>query len=416
MKRLEGKTVLLAVSGSIAAYKAVEVARLLVKAGARVRPVMTASSRHFLGATTLSGVTGETVHEGMWDPAIEGELHVMLARGADLLAVVPATADRLAVFAHGRAEDLLGALALCVACPTLVVPAMHPRMWAHAATQANVAMLVARGVRFLGPVEGDVASGERGLGRMAEPAEVFEAIVAMLGSSDRPAILSGRHIVVTAGPTVEDLDPVRFFTNRSSGKMGFAIAEAAARRGARVTLVAGPVALATPRGVERIDVRSALDMQRAVDGRTAEGQADALVMAAAVADFRPAEVAATKIKKQGASLRVDLVRNPDILAEVGARRAGTSPVLVGFALETGDEATVEAYARGKLEAKRCDLIVANEAREALESDSNRIRIFARGASGEGLEFEGTKQALAERIVDALAARMDTGEMGACKSS
>jgi phosphopantothenoylcysteine decarboxylase/phosphopantothenate--cysteine ligase len=409
MKRLAGKTILLAVTGSIAAYKAVEVARLFVKAGARVRPVMTDAARHFLGPTTLSGITGEPVHEGMWDAGIEGELHVLLARGADALVVVPATADRLASFAHGRAEDLLGALALCVACPTVVAPAMHPRMWSHPATQANVAALVSRGVRLLGPVEGEVASGERGLGRMVEPQEVFEAVAEIVAPERRASRrLEGRHVVVTAGPTAEDLDPVRFLTNRSSGKMGFAIAAAAAREGARVSLVAGPVSLATPAGVARTDVRSARELERAVDvllGADLRG-ADALVMAAAVADYRPAEPSTTKLKKQGETMHVNLVRNPDILAAIGARRAGALPVLVGFALETGDDATVEGYARGKLEAKRCDLVVANEARSALEGDTNRVRVFARGAEAPAGAIEGSKAAVAAHIVDALAARLE----------
>jgi len=408
MKRLEGKTILLAVTGSIAAYKAVEVARLFVKAGARVRPVMTDASRHFVGPTTLSGITSEPVHDGMWDASIEGELHVMLARGADALVVVPATADRLATFAQGRAEDLLGALALCVACPVLVAPAMHPRMWAHPATQANVASLRSRGVRLLGPVEGEVASGELGIGRMTEPQAVFDAVAEILAPEACASTrLDGRHVVVTAGPTVEDLDPVRFLTNRSSGKMGFAIAAAAARAGARVSLVAGPVALATPDGVSRIDVRSALEMQRAVDAILGEGLrgADALVMAAAVADYRPATPSTTKLKKQGELLEVRLLRNPDILAAIGERRSSVRPVLVGFALETGDDDTVEAYARGKLAAKRCDLIVANEASAALEGDSNRIRLFARGDERPAESFEGAKQDVAARIVEAVAQRL-----------
>jgi phosphopantothenoylcysteine decarboxylase/phosphopantothenate--cysteine ligase len=404
MRRFEGKTILLAVTGSIAAYKAVEVARLLLKDGARVRPVLTRAGRHFLGATTLSGITGEPVHEGMWDPSIEGELHVSLAQGADALVVVPATADRLAVFAQGRAEDLLGALALCVACPLFVAPAMHPRMWSHAATQANVRTLRERGVVFLGPVEGEVASGDRGMGRMLEPAAVVEALAAALAEGPRP--LAGRHVLVTAGPTVEDLDPVRFLTNRSSGKMGFAIAAEAARLGARVTLVAGPVALATPAGVTRVDVRSAGEMQRAVDdvlGEALQG-ADALVMAAAVADYRPAQRLATKIKKAGDTLAIDLVRNPDILAEVGGRRRGAMPVLVGFALETGDDASVEAYARGKLASKRCDVIVANEASTALEGDASRIRLVAREGDVIG-PLAGSKRELAAHVVAAIVARL-----------
>lgn len=410
MKRLEGKTILLAVTGSIAAYKAVEVARLLLKAGARVRPVMTRAARHFLGATTLSGITGEPVHDGMWDAAIEGELHVLLAEGADALLVVPATADRLAIFAQGRADDLLGALALCVACPVFVAPAMHPRMWAHEATQANVRTLQKRGVRFLGPVDGEVASGESGVGRMEEPAAIVEALAASLVESTTPTMeeryaLDGLHVVVTAGPTVEDLDPVRFLTNRSSGKMGFAIAATAASHGARVTLVAGPVTLPTPSGVTRVDVRSAEEMRLALaDALGADlAGADAVVMAAAVADYRPAHRSDLKLKKSGESLTIELVRNPDLLADLGARRAGDRPVLMGFALETGDDATVESYARGKLASKRCDVIVANEASTALEGDASRVRLFTREGTVTG-PFTGSKRELAAHVVDALSAR------------
>ena len=401
MKRLDGKTIILAVTGSIAAYKAVEVARLFLKRGARVRPVMTASARKFLGPTTLSGITGEPVHADMWDSSIEGELHVTLARGADALVVVPATADRLAVFAQGRAEDLLGALALCVSCPVFVAPAMHPRMWAHAATQASVALLRSRGVAFLGPIHGQVASGDEGVGRMIDPEAVVEAVAEMLSSSQE---LAGRHVLVSAGPTVEDLDPVRFLTNRSSGKMGFAIAAQAARKGARVTLVAGPVNRATPANVERVNVRSALELQTELErilGPELRG-ADALIMAAAVADYRPASFSDTKIKKQGEGASLALVRNPDILAAIGARRTGPSPVLVGFALETGDEAAVTAYARGKVDAKKCDVIVANEASRALEGDSNTMYlVFASRDDAVG-PISGSKDEVAAVIVSELA--------------
>jgi phosphopantothenoylcysteine decarboxylase/phosphopantothenate--cysteine ligase len=242
------------------------------------------------------------------------------------------------------------------------------------------------------------------MGRMLEPAAVVEALAAALAEGPRP--LAGRHVLVTAGPTVEDLDPVRFLTNRSSGKMGFAIAAEAARLGARVTLVAGPVALATPAGVTRVDVRSAGEMQRAVDdvlGEALQG-ADALVMAAAVADYRPAQRLATKIKKAGDTLAIDLVRNPDILAEVGGRRRGAMPVLVGFALETGDDASVEAYARGKLASKRCDVIVANEASTALEGDASRIRLVAREGDVIG-PLAGSKRELAAHVVAAIVARL-----------
>ncbi len=414
MKRLDGKTIVLAVTGSIAAYKAVEVARLLIKEGARVRPVMTASARKFLGPTTLSGITSESVHEDMWDPSVEGELHVMLARGADLLLVVPATADRLAVFAQGRAEDLLGALALCTHCPMLVVPAMHPRMWAHAATQASVATLVARGVQIIGPAHGQVASGEEGFGRMVEPSAVVEEVCKLLVPC---TYLAGRHIVVTAGPTLEDVDPVRFLANRSSGKMGFAIASEAARVGARVTLISGPVALATPHGVERINVRSAFEMQealRVVLGPEVRG-ADALFMAAAVADYRPAVFSASKLKKGGETESLELVRNPDLLAELGERRrcADAGPtlapdagaLLVGFALETGDDAAVEAYARRKLAAKKCDVIVANEARSALGGETNTVRVFFSETIAPLGPIAGTKSAIAAALLESLAGRI-----------
>ncbi len=245
-------TIVLAVSGSIAAYKAVEVARLLKKAGARVIPLLTRSAKEFIGPQTFSGITGEPVVEDMFDPTFAGEKHVELGRSADLVLIVPATADLLARLAAGRADDLVTALVLCASCPILAAPAMHPRMWAHPATKRNVATIQADGrVTLVGPVDGDVASGERGLGRLAEPEEIVRAALSHFEARD----LAGLRIVVTAGPTVEDLDPVRFLGNRSTGKMGFALAERAAARGASVTLVAGPVSLATPHGVRRIDVR-----------------------------------------------------------------------------------------------------------------------------------------------------------------
>ena len=385
---LAGRTIALAVTGSIAAYKSVEVARLLVKRGARVIPVMTASAARFLGPVTLSGICGEAVASDMWDPAFAGEVHVAIAQRADAIAVVPATADILARIAQGRADDLVSALLLCARdVPVIVAPAMHPRMWSHPATQKNVAELAQRTgrgrVQLVGPVDGLVASGESGLGRMSEPAAIVDAIEEALGGRRRD--LDGLRLVVTAGPTLEDLDPVRFLGNRSSGKMGFAIAERAAARGAKVVLVAGPVSLATPPGVERVDVRGALAMQKALAGALGAdlSGADVLVMAAAVADYRPSETSAAKLKKEGESASIALTRNPDLLAEIGAARGakgGTRPVLVGFALETktGDE--LVAYARGKLASKKCDLVVANEAGVALGTEQNRATIVsARGA-------------------------------------
>ena len=366
---LSGRTVALCVTGSIAAYKSVELARLLVKAGAKVLPVMTTSATRFLGAVTLAGITGEAVATDMWDASFAGEMHVRLAERADLVAIVPATADVLSRLAHGRADDLVTALALCARGPVLAAPAMHPRMWDHPATQRNVAELAAqKRVTLVGPVSGEVASGDVGQGRMAEP----EAIAAAIATALSPRDLAGLRVVVTAGPTLEDVDPVRFLGNRSTGKMGFAIAERAAARGADVTLVAGPVSLPTPHGVKRVDVRGAVTMRQAL--WQAMGldlsRADALVMAAAVADHRPAETSATKIKKGDERVTLELVKNPDLLAEVGAARAGKRPVLVGFALETERGEALVAYARRKLKDKRVDLVVANEASDSFGREDN----------------------------------------------
>jgi phosphopantothenoylcysteine decarboxylase/phosphopantothenate--cysteine ligase len=364
-----GRTVALCVTGSIAAYKAVELARLLVKGGAKVLPVMTASATRFLGPVTLAGITGEAVATDMWDASFAGEMHVRLAERADLVAIVPATADVLARLAHGRADDLVTALALCARGPVLVAPAMHPRMWEHPATQRNVAELASqKRVALVGPVSGEVASGDVGQGRMAEP----EAIAAAIATALSPRDLAGMRVVVTAGPTLEDVDPVRFLGNRSTGKMGFAIAERAAARGAEVTLVAGPVSLPTPHGVKRVDVRGAVTMRQAL--WQAMGldlsRADALVMAAAVADHRPAETSASKIKKGDERVTLELVKNPDLLAEVGAARAGKRPVLIGFALETERGEALVAYARRKLKDKRVDLVVANEASDSFGREDN----------------------------------------------
>jgi phosphopantothenoylcysteine decarboxylase/phosphopantothenate--cysteine ligase len=370
---LSGRTIALCVTGSVAAYKAVELARLLVKAGAKVLPVMTASAARFIGAVTLSGVTGESVATEMWDPSFPGEMHVRLAERADLVVVAPATADVLARLAHGRADDLVTALALCAQGPVLAAPAMHPRMWEHPATQRNVADLAAqRRVTLVGPVSGEVASGDVGPGRMAEP----EAIASAIATALSPRDLGGLRVVVTAGPTLEDVDPVRFLGNRSSGKMGFAIAERAAARGAEVTLVAGPVDLPTPHGVRRVDVRGAVTMRQAL--WQAMGldlaKADALVMAAAVADYRPAETSASKLKKADDRVTLELVKNPDLIAEVGASRAGKRPVLVGFAVETEGGQALVSYAKRKLKEKKVDVIVGNEASESFGREDNRATI------------------------------------------
>jgi len=304
---------------------------------------------------------------------------------------VPATADVLARMAQGRADDLVTALVLCAKGPVVVAPAMHTRMWLHPATQRNVEQLRRDGVHFVGPVEGPLASGETGMGRMASPADIVEHVARLLG----PADLEGLQLVVTAGPTFEDLDPVRYLGNRSTGRMGFAIAERASARGANVTLIAGPVSLSTPPRVTRIDVRSALDMERALD--QALESADALVMSAAVADYRPAQVATQKIKKQGEVTNIELVKNPDLLAQIGRRRKGTKPILVGFALETGSDEEVVAYARRKLVEKGAHFIVANHASDALGTTTNRATIVA-ADKAEPLAAM-SKHSLADEILD-----------------
>jgi phosphopantothenoylcysteine decarboxylase/phosphopantothenate--cysteine ligase len=393
---LSGRTIALCVTGSIAAYKAVELARLLVKAGARVQPVMTTSATRFVGPVTLAGITGEPVLTDMWDAAHPGEAHVRIAERADLVAVVPATADVLARMAQGRADDLVTAVVLCARGPIVAAPAMHPRMWDHPAVQRNVAELATqRRVTLVGPVSGEVASGEVGLGRMAEPDAIFAGIRSALSPRD----LAGLRIVVTAGPTLEDIDPVRFIGNRSTGRMGFAVAERAAARGADVTLIAGPVHLPTPNGVKRVDVRGAVAMRGVL--WQAMGldlqKADALVMAAAVADHRPAEPSASKIKKSDERVTVDLVKNPDLLAEVGAARAGRLPVLVGFAVETERGEALVAYARRKLTEKRVDVVVANEASDAFGREDNLATLVFAGESRE-LPTMG-KTSLADVILD-----------------
>ncbi len=398
-----GRTIALAVTGSVAAYKAVLVARLLVNAGARVLPMMTASATRFVGPITLSAICSEAVATDMWDPRVSGELHVSLAARADVLAIVPATADVLARLAQGRADDLVTATALCARGPVLAAPAMHPRMWEHPATQRNVAELSRLGrVRLVGPVVGPVASGEAGVGRMEEPPAIVRAIEEALGARD----LVGKRIVVSAGPTHEPLDPVRYLANRSTGKMGFAIAASAARRGAEVMLVAGPVALPTPAGVVRHDVSSAEEMGGTLDallGADLSG-ADAVVMAAAVADFRPSACAERKIKKdEGAPPTLVLAKNRDLVASLAARRTTGRPLLVAFALETGSDEEILAYAKKKLAAKRVDLVVANAAHESLGKDDNRVALV----DEDGVEpfVSASKERLADLILDRVVRRL-----------
>lgn len=398
------KRITVCVTGSIAAYKAVLVVRALIRAGALVQPVMTRSAKRFIGAATLAGLTGRPVRDAMF--GVPGEAHVALARDSDFILVAPATADLLARLANGHADDLVAATLLCARCPVLIAPAMHPRMWEHPATQRNAARLrEISGWHLLGPAHGEVASGETGWGRMLEPEQIVAALEALAAIEGPEAAdvapLAGRHVVVTAGPTVEDLDPVRFITNRSSGKMGFAIASSAARSGAKVTLISGPVALATPLGVERVNVRSALDMQGALALVLGEGLrgADALVMCAAVSDYRPRVVASAKLKRSAADIALELVPNPDLLAEIGRARQGIRPLLIGFAVETERGAALERAARHKLAQKRVDAIVANEASDALGTDDTRAIIVT---AGDAMAVAGPKASVADRIVEHIA--------------
>ena len=366
MQGLAGQRIVLCVTGGIAAYKAADLARRLQDAGAQVRVVMTEAATRFITPMTFQALTGQPVRTSLWDEAAEAAMgHIELARWADRLLVAPASADSIARLAAGLAGDLLGTLYLATEAPLVLAPAMNRVRWAHPATQANLATLQARGAQVLGPGEGDQACGEVGAGRMLEPLQIVAALQAA-------GALAGRRLLITAGPTFEDLDPVRFIGNRSSGKMGFALAAEAARQGAEVTLVAGPVALSTPAGVHRLDVRSAEQMRAAVLAAL-PGQ-DAFIGAAAVADFRPAQVASAKIKKSAGLPQVAWTATPDVLAEVAAH-AHRPALVVGFAAETDD---LEAHARDKLARKRVDLIAANRVDAGLgfEADDNALTVFA----------------------------------------
>ena len=366
---LSGKRILLGVSGSIAAYKAADLASQLTKAGARVDAILTAAASRFVTPLTFQSLTGRPALADLWSEEAH-VLHVGLAEGADLLVVAPATADILAKLAHGLADDLLTVTALAARCPLLVAPAMDAGMFDHPAVQANLATLRARGATVIGPADGRMASGLEGQGRMLEPEEIFGHARLAAG---RNGPLAGRRVVVTAGGTQEPMDPVRVIANRSSGKQGFAVAQAALDRGAAVTLVAAPCALPTPVGAMRIDVSTAQEMADAVLESCAG--ADVLVMAAAVADFRPARPAARKLKKDaGPPPAVELERTTDILGVVTAARARPACV-VGFAAETGD---LLANARKKLKEKRLSLIVANDVTQegaGFGSDANRVTLI-----------------------------------------
>lgn len=367
--------ILLGVTGGIAAYKSPDLVRRLRERGAEVQVVMTEGARQFVTPLTFQAVSGREVRDSLWDASAEAAMgHIELARWADAVLIAPATAEFIAKLAQGRADDLLTTLCLATASPVSVAPAMNQQMWANEATQANISTLRGRGVVVLGPGSGDQACGETGEGRMLEPAELAAAVLESL-SGARP--LAGCKVVVTAGPTRERIDPVRFISNRSSGKMGYAVAQAAREAGAEVILVSGPVALPAPAGVTRVNVESARQMLAAVQSAL-EG-ADIYIGAAAIADYEPASVSAQKIKKSSDTMTLSLVKAPDILASVAALER--RPFVVGFAAETQD---VEQNARAKLEGKRLDMIAANRVGDgiAFDQDENSLLLLWQGGREE----------------------------------
>ncbi len=393
---LDGRTVLLIVGGGIAAYKSVFLVREILRAGAAVETVLTPAAQRFVTGVTFSGITGRPARMDLWDPSHPGELHIDLTSRADAVVVAPATADLLARSSLGLADDLATTCLSAVRGPALYAPAMHPRMWNNPATQEAVEKLKARGATIVGPAIGALASGETGIGRMSEPDVIAAALMGLLGPQD----LLGVRVLVTAGPTQEAMDPVRYIGNRSSGRMGYAVADRARLRGASVTLVSGPVAIEVPAGVEVVRVQTAMAMREAVV-RLAE-TTDVVVMAAAVADYRPETVAIEKLKKVDDTLTLRLVRNPDILKELGIRRGErASPVLVGFAVETGD---LTERAREKLVAKCCDLVVANLAADGFDGAENVVTLVT--AEGEQTLNRRPKTDVADKILDRVRGMLD----------
>jgi phosphopantothenoylcysteine decarboxylase/phosphopantothenate--cysteine ligase len=390
---LTGKRILLGITGGIAAYKAAELVRLLVRSGADVRVALTEAGARFVTPVTLQALSGQPVWSDLWDARVPDNMgHIELSRDRELIVVAPASADFMAKVAHGLADDLLSTLCLARRCPLLLAPAMNVEMWENAATQSNLQLLQAHGVMLAGPAAGDQACGEVGMGRMLEPSQLISEIENLF----QPKLLTGKRVLVTAGPTEEPIDPVRVLTNTSSGKMGYAVARAAREAGAEVTLVSGPVALATPSGVTRIDVRTAEEMFEAV--KKAAKSCDVFVSVAAVADYRVKNRAAQKLKKGNGGVSLELEENPDILAWVAA--LPQPPFCVGFAAESEDLAR---HAREKRLKKRVPLIAANLAQEALRGDENSITLY--DESGEHPLGRGAKLELARKLLEHVAAML-----------
>ena len=397
---LAGKKILLGVTGGIAAYKCAEFVRLLKKSGADVVVGMTEAATRFVGPLTFQALSGHPVAVDAWNPDQgNGMHHIDLSRSADLMLIAPASADFLAKLVQGRADDLLSTLVLARDCPLAVAPAMNRQMWSNPATQRNIVQLRVDGIAIWGPAVGEQACGETGEGRMLEPTELLELIIAAV----TPKVLAGQRIVMTVGPTFEPLDPVRGITNRSSGQMGYAMARAFAQAGAEVTLVSGPVSFAAPLGVRRIDVLTAEEMRQAVMGEI--GNATVFVGVAAVADYRPVDVAEHKLKKTDSDAAqrgrsIELTTNPDILAEVASLPA--APYCVGFAAESQN---LDEYAEAKRQRKRLPLIIGNLVADGLGTTENRVTLYD-DAGRHPLPLL-HKVALAKRLADELAARLDT---------
>ncbi len=396
------KRVLLIIGGGIAAYKSLDLIRRLKESGVSVRVVMTEAAQRFVTPLAAGALVGERVFTDLFDQAQEFDVgHIRLARECDLIVVAPATADLMAKAAHGLANDLASAVLLATDKPVLMAPAMNPHMWAHAATRRNFAALQADGLRFIGPNEGEMAErGERGVGRMAEPEEIRGAVLAAL--SDGP--LKGKRALVTAGPTIEAIDPVRFLSNRSSGKQGYAIAAALAELGADVTLVSGPTNLAAPSGVKRVDVESARDMLAASEAAL---PLDVAVMVAAVADWRPTNEAKAKIKKDQASAAIGLQENPDILATLSKPGKKRPKLVVGFAAETDN---VEEHARAKIAKKGCDWIVANDVSgDVMGGAENQVLLITKDKAEAWPRM--AKEAVARKLAVEIAAALNAKSPG-----
>ena len=400
---LSGKRILLIIGGGIAAYKCLDLIRRLKERDARMRTIMTKAAHEFVTPLSVGAIAGERAFTELFDLATEFDIgHIRLARDCDLVVVAPATADLIAKMAHGLADDLASTVLIATARPILIAPAMNPQMWAHRATQRNIAALMADGVSLVGPAQGEMAeAGEAGVGRMAEPLEIVAAIESLLHAAGS---LAGKRVVVTSGPTHEPIDPVRFIANRSSGKQGHAIARAAAAAGAEVILVSGPVGLPDPPGVSTVKTETACDMLAAVEAAL---PADAAVFAAAVADWRVAEPGRSKLKKNGGEVpTLSLVENPDILASVARRNAHRPKLVIGFAAETDD---IIANAKAKLAKKGCDWIVANDVSHAtgiMGGDRNSVHLVTAESveSWPSQSKDEVARALVVRIAAALAER------------